>query len=372
MELEKITPVEQRKLNRNNIYQFIRNAKNTSKKDIADSLQLSLPTVTQNLKELEAEGLVIREGLYDSSCGRKAQIIACNPTAFFAIGVEVLKEEINIVAVDLMGTQIRTLSMPVKYFHESTFYEYLGKQILLFSSSLGCQPRQIIGVAVALQGLISLDGQDVVYGMVMNNTGAKLSSISEYVPFPCRIVHDAKAAAFTELWFRKIRNAFYIGLNHNVGSAAIVDGQIQYGVHARSGAIEHMCIVPHGRQCYCGRHGCMEMYCSGDNLEHESGLSIDAFFKCLHKGDETCNRIWQTYLEHLAFTIDNIRFVLDSPIVLGGTISNYLTEGDIAKLFDLTQPASFCELDILRGICNHYPSATGGALMLVHDFIKVI
>ena len=95
MELEKITPVEQRKLNRNNIYQFIRNAKNTSKKDIADSLQLSLPTVTQNLKELEAEGLVIREGLYDSSCGRKAQIIACNPTAFFAIGVEVLKEEIQ-------------------------------------------------------------------------------------------------------------------------------------------------------------------------------------------------------------------------------------------------------------------------------------
>lgn len=372
MELEKITPAEQKKTNRNNIYQFIHNAGNAAKKEIADYLHLSLPTVTQNLKELEAEGLIVKEGLYDSLCGRRAQVIACNPTAYVAIGVEVLKEETNLVAVDLLGQQLKTSSLRYRYVNEDSFYTFLGNQISIFADSLGIDQQRIIGVSIAIQGLISHDGQNIYYGMVSNNTGLNLSSFVRYIDFPCKIVHDAKASAFTEIWFRKMNDAIYIGLNHNVGGAAIVDGQIQRGIHSRAGAVEHMCIVPRGRPCYCGRRGCMETYCSADYLEQESGMNLDDFFTNLRSYNEKCNHIWKTYLNNLAFSIDNIRFILDSTIILGGTVASYMVEDDIKELYSLTQQANFCDIDILTGICNVFPSATGAALMLISDFIKSI
>ena len=58
--LNKATNIEIKKINRNNIYRIVLAKENTSKQEIAYQLNISIPTVSQNLNELIEEGLVKR------------------------------------------------------------------------------------------------------------------------------------------------------------------------------------------------------------------------------------------------------------------------------------------------------------------------
>ena len=95
--MEKITSLEIKRTNRNNIFTSIYQARQISKQQLAENLNLSLPTITQNLRELEALGLIKKEGFFDStsasSRGRRARIIQCHATSRISVGVEVLKEK---------------------------------------------------------------------------------------------------------------------------------------------------------------------------------------------------------------------------------------------------------------------------------------
>ena len=62
MERTKITNMEVKRKNRNHIYRYIRRCGTISNPDISYALKLSLPTVTQNTKELIELGLVKETG----------------------------------------------------------------------------------------------------------------------------------------------------------------------------------------------------------------------------------------------------------------------------------------------------------------------
>ena len=49
--------------------------KETSKLQIVQDLQMGLSTVSQNLNALEQDGLISRDGYFESTGGRKAQVI---------------------------------------------------------------------------------------------------------------------------------------------------------------------------------------------------------------------------------------------------------------------------------------------------------
>src|SRR5690554_249560 len=95
--------IEVKKINRNVIYQFLHRHDPISIQEIALQLKLSLPTVTQNLKELLERNLVVETGLFESTGGRKAKAISYNPVAKYAIGLDITKNHVGIVLIDLSG-----------------------------------------------------------------------------------------------------------------------------------------------------------------------------------------------------------------------------------------------------------------------------
>ena len=72
---EKITTTDVKRLNKNRIFRLIHYTDKISRQEIAEILQLSLPTVNQNLKLLTNDGLIEFEGNFESTGGRKAQAI---------------------------------------------------------------------------------------------------------------------------------------------------------------------------------------------------------------------------------------------------------------------------------------------------------
>ncbi len=369
---ERITQTEQKKLNHKSIYNYIYQERQTCKQAIVSALQFSLPTVTQNLKTLEEHNLIIKDGLYSSNSGRRAQIISCNANAKIAIGVEILKDAINMVAINLYGESLQTQTVFALYENTESYYILLGSKVNHFIDSLPISHELVLGVGIAIQSVISQDGSSIIYGQILQNTGLTLTDFTRHIPYPCVFLHDAKAAAYAEIWFQKIKNAIYIGLNNNIGGAIIINGQIYSGGNSRSGSVEHMCLVPDGTQCYCGRKGCMEVYCSGNYLEQESGISLSDYFKLLRDGDSACLNLWHSYLKYLAFSIDSIRFIVDGTIILGGIIASHFTDADIETLYANIPQVELCGLQLIRGQCNQYAGAIGAALHYIDDFLDHI
>jgi len=86
---------------------------------------------------------------------------------------------------------------------------------------------------------------------------------------PVTVGNDANAAALGELLFgsgRGMRDFILITLGTGLGSGLVVNGELVLGVGGAAGELGHTVVDPSGRQCACGKLGCLEAYVSAPGL----------------------------------------------------------------------------------------------------------
>lgn len=370
----RMTTITLKKINRDKVYQYIYDHKTTSKMQIVQDLQMGLSTVSQNLTMLEAAGLISRNGSFESTGGRKAQMIRIVEDFRISIGLGIQKDFFHIVAVNLYGEAIAAETIPLPYENSAAYYTALTQNVESFLQNHPYDTERIAGISIATQGIISPDGTSVTYGDLIGNTDMRLSDFSSRLPYPCHLEHDSKAAADLELWNHpQSDDALVLLLNPNLGGAVITNHSVHTGDHMRSGLFEHICIDPHGPKCYCGNRGCLETYCSANALMTTAGMPIPEFF---HKMRESASpdlvSIWKDYLDHLAFAIRNLNLVIDSPVIISGYLAPYLQEQDLDYLLARINQNTLFPVtadQILVGNHGQYTPAIGAALYYVKDFL---
>lgn len=372
-----ITTMTLKKINRGKVYQYIYKNKTASKQQIVQDLQMGLSTVSQNLAALEGDGLICKAGFFDSTGGRKANMLQIVPDIKIAIGVGILKDMAHIVAIDLYGTVLECTTAPIPYSSTDIYYNRLAGAVEAFIQERGYAPEQILGTAIATQGIISPDGTSVTYGTIMGNTNMKLSDFTDRLPYPCRMEHDSKAAAFLELWNHpELDSALVLLLNRNLGGAVITNRQLHYGQSMRSGVVEHICMDSNGPVCYCGQRGCLETYCSANALEQAAQMPIRDFFQNLRTGDQPrLETVWGAYLTTLATAARNLNLVMDCPIIISGYLAPWFTPGDMDTLLTRINAATPFPMDrtqLLLGTHGQYTPAIGAALHYVEQFVRGI
>lgn len=372
-----LTNISVKKINRSKVYQYIYRKKITSKLQIVQDLQMGLSTVSQNLNLLEQDGLIEKNGYFESTGGRKANAIQIVSDFRISIGIGILKNMFHITAVDLYGNTLYTNTIPFPYSNTPDYYKQVTDKIKEFIAINQYDEEKILGVSIATQGITSPDHSTVLYGNIMNNTGMILEDFSRYLPYPCYLEHDSKSAAFLELWKHpELDSAVVFLLNRNLGGAIITNHQIHQGSSMHSGTIEHICINPDGPLCYCGNRGCLETYCSANALEQAAGMNIKDFFSLLRKKKSPqLTQIWKDYLHHLAFAMKNINLIIDAPIIISGYLAPYFLEADIAYLtkhINVSSPFALNKEHIFVGTNGQYTPAIGAALFYVNQFIHAI
>lgn len=372
-----LTTIALKKINRSKIYQYIYRSKLTSKLQIVQDLQMGLSTVSQNLNLLENEGLIEKNGYFDSTGGRKANAIQIVSDFRISIGVGILKNMFHITAIDLYGNTVYTDTIPLTYSNTAAYYQQITDKVKDFIDKNQYPENKILGVSIATQGITSPDNTTVIYGNIMNNTGMRLKDFSRHLPYPCHLEHDSKSAAFLELWNHpELDSAVVLLLNRNLGGAIITNHQIHQGRSMHSGTIEHICVNPDGPLCYCGNRGCLETYCSANSLEQASGMTIKEFFPLLReKKSPQLIQIWEDYLKHLAFAMKNLNLVIDAPIIISGYLAPYFTEDDtdyLLRQINSMTPFELKEEQIFVGTHGQYTPAIGAALFYVKEFIQSV
>lgn len=83
------------------------------------------------------------------------------------------------------------------------------------------------------------------------------------------VTNDANAAALGEMTYgvaRGMKNFIMLTLGTGVGSGIVINGQMVYGCDGMAGELGHVIMRRDGRQCGCGRRGCLEAYCSATGV----------------------------------------------------------------------------------------------------------
>ena len=84
------------------------------------------------------------------------------------------------------------------------------------------------------------------------------------------VTNDANAAALGEMLFGDavgLENFIMITLGTGLGSGLVVNGDIVYGHDGFAGELGHVRAVDNGRQCGCGKRGCLETYVSATGIK---------------------------------------------------------------------------------------------------------
>ena len=370
-----ITPGQIKKSNRQLIYDFIYKKEKVSQQDICYSLHLSRPTVTTNLAELEEAGAIYKNGQLESDLlGRKAAAYSVVPDYRAAVGVELLEREVSVHIVDLKGRDLDCVAVELPYEKDEHYFLRVCELIKDLVGKHAFCDEQILGVGIAVQGLVSEDGKSIVYGAIMENTGLGIDAFSRHIPYPCRFIHDSESAALWELWNSPERkDAIYLSLSHHLGGAIIARGLVRAGKHGHHATFEHIQIESEGKLCYCGRRGCMETVLSMDALL--DGEAPEPFFRAVRMGREPQSERWNSYLSRLAKLIGNLHLIMDFDVILGGALAPYFSEEDIRYLYqeidDRTPfPDAFDYISV--GSASPAGVSRGAALLYIRPFLEDI
>lgn len=368
-----ITPGQISQNNLKLIYQYIYKNGPVSQQDIAFDLRLSRPTIKTKIEELESRGLIRKDGQIASDlAGRKAAAYSIDPEYRFAIGVEILKTQVKLLRVDLIGRSSCRTVLDLAYENSDLYVTALCGEINRFIDSLPSGKDRILGIGLSFPGLVNADATEILYGNILDCTGLNIAAFRKHLSFPCRFLHDADAAADSELWASpELKDFLYLNISVHLGASVIHNRKIVSGLHGYSATIEHIQIDPKGKLCYCGKRGCTETFCSLSALL--DGDDEETFFRELRAGNAAVRKRWKKYLHYTALVINNMHLLYDTVFVLGGYMAVHLLEEDIEQLYDeISKMTPFPEVrDYIRISKMPKHSITiGAALPYIREFLE--
>jgi predicted NBD/HSP70 family sugar kinase len=317
---------ELRRQNRNRVFRYIYSSDTpVTKQDVAQNLNLSLPTVGQNLKELQEVGLLETQGTFNSTGGRKPRAIGVAAGVKCSIGIQLSKFHIHLVCIDLRAKVIAQQTIERDFSDSEDYLLFLSNALETFLDENNIDRARLLGVGIALPGIPDTDRGIITLSRTLSSADISMENLKAHIPYPCFVENDANAGGVAEWWnHQEHENMVYLSIQRGVGGAVLLDGVRYMGHHHHSGEFGHMCIVPGGQRCLCGRRGCLEAYCSTARISTDLGITREEFFESLESGNPAYQKVWNEYLDHLAIGINNIRMVLDCDIVLGGVLAHFM------------------------------------------------
>ena len=366
-----------RRQTRSNVYHYLYGAQEfCTRQSLAQALDLSLPTIYQNLTDLVDAGLVRYAGQSQSTGGRKASGLAIVPDARVAVGIALTEDRLRFSAADLRLNEIAYH----KVSHTSNFeMEELGalvaRELELFLDTYHIDRSRLLGVCIAMAGVTDPEGGHLLYAPTMHLRNVELSGLTRSIPYPTYVENDATCSGYAE-WFMRgdQENLAYLSLENGVGGAFISNGVVYGGDNRRSAEFGHLCVEPGGLPCACGKWGCLEAYCSDWRIRNTFGVSLKEFFEGVNQGNPEYAALWKDFLFHLAIGASNIRMALDCTVVLGGFMSQYLDPylpmlREYAAANDpFERRADYLQLGVLRS----HAVPLGAALHFIREFLDTV
>lgn len=248
------------------ILDAIRAAGTISRVGISKVTGLTGATVSNAVRKLIDDDLVVEIGRAESTGGKPRVLLELNPSARFAVGVHLDHGSITYVLANLAGSQVARMSRAgAGGDTPETVVDRIAKEIHLLIESAGIERERVLGIGLVSPGpLTSRAGMHLTPPFMRSWADFPLDTrLSEATGYGVILENDATASAIGEYWSGGTDGegtfaALY--METGLGAGLLIGGSPYRGASSNAGEIGHTSADINGPQCWCGMHGCIELY----------------------------------------------------------------------------------------------------------------
>ena len=169
--------------------------------------------------------------------------------------------------------------------------------------------------------------------------------MQKHFSVPIWLTNDANAAAYGEMMYgnaKNIKDFIFITIGTGLGSGIVSNGKLIYGHDGFAGEMGHVIVKKNGRECNCGKKGCLETYVSANGIKRTvfellseisqeselrnisyNELSSKQIYEFAKKGDKIALKAFDKTAEILGRALSNaVAFTSPQVIFLFGGITN--------------------------------------------------
>lgn len=331
-----------RSINLSAILELIRRSNAISRTEIAQVLNISLPTVMRIIDELIAENLVLPNGETEPSGGRPRSMLRFNGEDSVVLGVDLGGTKMYGAVADLTGNILHEITLVQHNTSGEESYTTLVDLIEQLATLSQVTTRKIRGIGVGAPGVTLHKEGIVTWAPSLNWRDYPLKSrLSQHFGLPVVVDNDVNLAALGELWFGldddDVQTMVLITIGTGIGAGIIIDGVLHRGSHEASGEVGYFLLGKHFLGKRYDKLGAFENIASGTGIAERatqalanqlskdalSKLTAEHVFDAFRRGESWAEPIVDETVDYLAMAIANISTLLDPDIiVLGGGVAN--------------------------------------------------
>ena len=180
------------------------------------------------------------------------------------VGVDIELNRTTCAVVDIRGNIIAQESFPTRdYGFIGDFVSFLTEKIMQLSEANGgYETIRSVGISIP-SGNFRTGCIENAPNLPWKGVIPLAAMLRDQLGLAVALGNNAHVMALGEQAFgaaHGMRDFVVISLGSGMGSCIFSNGAVHLGADGFAGEIGHTCIIPGGRQCGCGKQGCLETY----------------------------------------------------------------------------------------------------------------
>lgn len=300
-----------RDINTNLVLESIVNSGPISRASIAKKLGLTKATVSTIVQLLLDKKMILEIGSDETSKGRKPILLSFNQKGGYVISIDLGVERITVLLTDLKGENCYLK----QYSNDTSIHVLTLLHNIITETIEKTVPtdHHVVGIAIGIHGVVYQN--HVIFTPYYQLSHLDLAKeLEQKFSIPVFIENEANLSVIGEKTFcYDYPNIINISVHTGVGLGLYINNTLYTGHDGYAGEFGHTIIVPDGRPCPCGNHGCLEQYVSERALLKEFAISknlpqidFDTLVSSYNKHDPDALMILEKFVKYISIGINNI------------------------------------------------------------------
>lgn len=366
-----------RNINCTNVLEEIINSDPISRAYLAKKLGLTKATISSIVQELLNQKLILEIGSDETKFGRKPILLSFNKKAGYAISIDLGETIISASLTDLKGeaAQYKRIQTPQE---PRQILDSLVELIQSMEQLTNASIFGIVGITIGIHGVVYQNKISYFTSDTDFSNIDLINELEELFHIPVYIENEANLSAIGEYTSKSTyENIANLNIHSTISLGMVLHHKLYTGNNGYAGSIGHTIVVPDGRACSCGNHGCLEQYLSIPNLLrdfgekiHISDVKLNDLFQAYEYKEPAAVEVMDQFVKYTAICVNNIINVYNPDYLV---INSAITQR-FPSILNKIQDVLTCDLGTRKKIVASSLDNSvlhGGICVAVREFLHI-
>ncbi len=321
--------------------------------ELSKELNLSIPTVTKIIGEMNEDGYINEYGKLETSGGRHPILYGLNPESGYFIGVNMNRFSLDIGMINFKGDLIfHKANIPYDLQNTTQAFDTLCDIVAEQIAGFNIDHDKILNICIDVSGRVNPES-GYSYSIFNFSEQPLSEALTARIGYPVCIDNDTRALTYGEYISGCVdgeKDIIFVNASWGLAIGIVIDGKIYSGKSGFAGEFGHIPAFDNEILCHCGKKGCLETEASGRALhrillERVAGgetsilsgkiadgeqITLDEIIDAINREDPLCIEILEEIGQKLGKQIASLINIFNPELVIiGGRLSlvdEYLTE----------------------------------------------